>query len=220
MPSREEILAGLSWATNEAFLLSVAWHLLIVAGAFAVALGWRPSRRLAAMLLSAPLVSAGVVALGVGNPFNSLVLSVLAVVLVLLTATAEAPVARGARWSAAIGIAMMAFGYVYPHFLERGSVLAYFVGAPVGVLPCPTLSLVIGAGLVSGGLGRRAWSTVLAVAGLFYGVFGVLRLGVILDVVLAAGAVALLLATYLPTPHHVRRSSSHVQTFRRFGDSY
>jgi len=110
MPSREEILAGLSWAANEAFLLAVLWHVVIAGGAIAVALGWRPSRRLAGMMLSVPLVSVSAVALGVGNPFNALVFCVLAVALVLLALTAEGRVTRGPSWAAAIGVGMLGLG--------------------------------------------------------------------------------------------------------------
>jgi hypothetical protein len=51
---------------------------------------------------------------------------------------------------------------------------------------------VIGVALVVDGLGSRAWALLLAGAGLFYGVFGVARLGVTLDVGLIVGAVGLL----------------------------
>jgi hypothetical protein len=68
----------------------------------------------------------------------------------------------------------------------------YLYAAPTGVVPCPSLSLVVGFALLSGGLGSRAWSLALAIAGLFYGLFGVARLGVRLDIVLVGGSAALL----------------------------
>ncbi|MBL0220925.1 MAG: hypothetical protein IPQ07_44525 [Myxococcales bacterium] len=45
----------------------------------------------------------------------------------------------------------------------------------------------------------RAWSYTLAGFGLFYGVFGVARLGVVLDLPLIAGAVTLAVAV---SPRH------------------
>lgn len=86
----------------------------------------------------------------------------------------------------------MVFAWVYPHFLVGRSPLAYLVGSPMGLIPCPTLALVMGLALVAGGPGGRSTSLLLALAGLFYAVFGVARLGVVLDVALLAGPVGLL----------------------------
>ena len=70
----------------------------------------------------------------------------------------------------------------------------------MGLIPCPTLSLVIGFTLLAGGFGSKAWSLVLVAAGTFYGLFGVARLGVVLDVVLAGGALCLLALTQSRRP--------------------
>lgn len=59
-------------------------------------------------------------------------------------------------------------------------------------IPYPTLFLVIGVALLCGGLGR-SWARLLSVAGAFYALFGVLRLGVRIDLALLAGAIALAL---------------------------
>jgi len=83
--------------------------------------------------------------------------------------------ARGPAATTALGVAMIAFGWLYPHFLTFGPVTRYLVAAPMGLIPCPTLSLVIGFALLAGGLSSRAWSIVLAVVGLFYGLFGACR---------------------------------------------
>jgi hypothetical protein len=63
--------------------------------------------------------------------------------------------------------------------------------SPVGLVPCPTLAVAIGFALVGNGLGSRVWSLTLAALGLFYGLFGVLRLTVLLDIGLVGGALAL-----------------------------
>ena len=88
---------------------------------------------------------------------------------------------------------------VYPHFFGISyplpwvfGPLAYLYAAPTGLIPCPTLSLVIGFALLGGGLGSRAWSISLAAVGLFYGLFGVMRLRVYWDIPLIFGAAALL----------------------------
>ena len=84
---------------------------------------------------------------------------------------------------------------VYPHFLEQFSPAVYLVAAPTGLIPCPTLWLVIGFTLLAGGLGSRAWSLVLAVAGAFYACSECARFGVTLDIALAAGALCLVALT-------------------------
>jgi hypothetical protein len=102
------------------------------------------------------------------------------------------PVERGGTAMAIAAGFLIAFAWAYPHFLEARSPAVYLVAAPLGLIPCPTLALVIGLTLLAGGFGSRAWSLLLVAAGLFYGVFGVARLGVSLDLVLVAGALCLL----------------------------
>ncbi|PLW83854.1 hypothetical protein CWI75_00380 [Kineobactrum sediminis] len=85
---------------------------------------------------------------------------------------------------------MIGFGWLYPHFLDNTTSLVYLYAAPTGLIPCPTLSIVIGFTLILGGLGSRSWCLVLAMMGLFYGVFGAARLGVRIDGVLILGALA------------------------------
>jgi hypothetical protein len=87
---------------------------------------------------------------------------------------------------------MVIFGLVYPHFLENGSPVRYLVAAPTGLVPCPTLSLVIGLALIFSGFHSQATMLILVVAGLFYGIFGAFRLGVTLDLFLLFGTVSLL----------------------------
>jgi hypothetical protein len=101
---------------------------------------------------------------------------------------------------------MATFGLVYPHFTHTSSPFGYLYAAPTGLVPCPTLSLAIGVALIADGLGSRAFSLVLAAAGLFYGIFGVARLGVLLDVGLVAGAGVLLVRGLMitRTPRHER----------------
>jgi hypothetical protein len=86
---------------------------------------------------------------------------------------------------------LIAFGWGYPHFLETDRWMTYAYAAPLGVLPCPTLSALIGATLILGLLGSAVWSITLAAAGLVYGTVGVFVLGVQLDYVLLAGTLVL-----------------------------
>lgn len=91
---------------------------------------------------------------------------------------------------------MIGFGWVYPHFLDNAALVEYLYAAPTGLIPCPTLSIVIGFTLILGGLRSRAWCLVLTIVGLFYGVFGAARLGVKIDGVLLLGALATAYAAF------------------------
>jgi len=192
MPSSETILAGLRLASLTSLSLAGLWHALVAACLGALFFGRRPPRRVAALLLSAPLVSASAVAFIFGNPFNGCLLGLTALVLSTIAAGFErAPVRLGSVAERIFGGGLIAFGCFYPHFLDARPAVTYLWGAPVGVIPCPTLSLVVGFALAFGGFGSRAWSLVLAAVGLFYGAFGVLRLGVSIDLVLIVGVIGL-----------------------------
>ena len=193
MPSPPQILAELHTIANQAQTLATLWHILALMALIGLICGWRPSRRFVASALVLPVSSVAVMAWIHGNPFNGVIFTVLALTLSILgLRLPEDATCRPPRWALALGLAMVAFGIGYPHFLDAGSLLGYLYAAPTGLIPCPTLAFVIGVALVVDGLGSRAWALLLAGAGLFYGVFGVARLGVTLDVGLIVGAVGLL----------------------------
>jgi hypothetical protein len=208
MPDPAEILADLSTAANGAIAVAVTWHVLMAAVGVALALGWRPSQRRAGQLLAAPLASVALVALAVKNPFNAVVFASLAIAQFALARRGSIePVRLGPVTATAIGLMMLGLGWIYPHFLgDQGSWL-YFCAAPLGVVPCATLYAVVGFALL--GATRRAASNVLASAGLFFGIFGVARLGVRLDLGLMIGSAA------LAALRHPRCYSRPVATKRR-----
>jgi hypothetical protein len=195
------ITAQLTLAANRAIGVAMVWHFAIAVATVALILGLRPSRRAAGVMLAAPIVSAAVVALGIGNLFNATILGVLGLALVVLALRLSSrPVELGPVGARIVGGLLVAFGSFYPHFLQDETPVAYLYAAPTGVVPCPTLSLVIGFALLAGAFGSRAWSLALAVVGLFYGLFGVARLGVYLDAVLIVGAAALLILAIAQRP--------------------
>ena len=210
MPSPNAILDGLTQIASGATGVSIGWHLVVALAIAARLLGVRPQQRFAATALSAPLASVGVLALLFGNPFNGAVFSSLAVVLAILALAApRSPVAFGSTWSAVLGCSLIAFGLVYPHFLEGASWFKYFYAAPLGTIPCPTLSLVVGATLMADGFGLRAWRLVVAAAASFYSLFGAIRLGVLIDIVLLGGAVGLLVQYRMDAPKRTSISLEH-----------
>jgi hypothetical protein len=192
MPSPDSILEGLTLVANGAVEVSIGWHVVVALTAAALLLDVRPQKRSAATALSIPVASVGVVSLVFGNPFNGAVFSLLAIGLALLARRAPGgPVAFSSNRWVTLGSALIVFGLVYPHFLDRASWFKYLYAAPVGTIPCPTLALVVGAALVADGFGLGAWRLCLAAVACFYGLFGAVRLGVLIDLILLCGAVGL-----------------------------
>lgn len=195
--SPEEILSGLHTIANEWRLLSVLWHGYFVVFVLTLVSGIRPTRRMVGFLLALPVVSVSVLAWVHGNPFNGTSFALTAVVLVAIAARWSKEDVKVAPIQLAFpGALLVGFGWIYPHFLDNAIALEYLYAAPTGLIPCPTLSIVIGFTLILGGLGSRSWCLLLAVVGLFYGVFGAARLGVMIDVVLILGALATAYAAF------------------------
>jgi hypothetical protein len=103
----------------------------------------------------------------------------------------RAPLIRASPGWAFGGAAFLVFGGLYPHFLTTDTWTAYAYASPFGLLPCPTLSVVIGFTLAVGGFHSAPWNVALAAAGIVYGAIGVFGLGVALDVWLLGGGVLL-----------------------------
>jgi hypothetical protein len=187
MPSPDDILASLTAIAVAGVAVAIAWHAVLALAALALAAGWRPSRRLVRGLLLAPLVSVAIFAFVHASPFNGVVFAgaTLALATIGLRRDPE-PVRAGPAWAVTAGLALVAYAWIYPHFLPEPRL--YLIAAPLGLVPCPTLAVLLGVVLVGDGLGARAFSAVLAGLGLFYGLFGALRLGVWLDLGLLAGA--------------------------------
>jgi hypothetical protein len=195
MPSPQVILAGLTATANEWRSLAIGWHAALGLLLVALIAGWRPQKRLVGALLPLPCASVNALAWMKGNPFSAIVFAVVALVLALDVRNLPAQaVALASRRFAIPGAALMAFGWLYPHFLETQSWLSYAYAAPLGLLPCPTLAALIGLSLVLGMTHRCAGPLVLAAAGIFYGGVGVFLLDVSIDCVLIAGSAVLMVA--------------------------
>ena len=194
MPDAGELIDGLGRIANEWRPLAVFWHGYFAALVILLMAEFRPPSAVTGMLLSLPLLSVSVLAWVAANHFNGIVFALIGVVLIVLSTGRKQDSAQPApRWMTAAGMAMFVFGWVYPHFLGAVSFIPYFYSAPTGLIPCPTLSIIIGLALMQKGPVSRAWMTVLAVTGVFYGLMGAVYLGVVLDWVLLAGALLLLI---------------------------
>jgi len=139
------------------------------------------------------LLSVGINAMLVSNPFNAIMFALAALIFGIIYLKFK-PVQTGMKWDlvSVAGLVMVLFGFVYPHFLENADFLKYLYASPLGLIPCPSLSVFIGITLLFHGFHSKKWMLSAALIGLFYGIFGVLRLKVYLDVGLIAGALLLL----------------------------
>jgi hypothetical protein len=195
MPAPEEILVGLGEIANGWRALAVLWHGYFAAIALAIVLGVRPRKRVVGILLGVPLLSVSFLAWKNGNPFNGGLFAVSALALLAVALfLPRVPVRVASPWFSFSGTLMFLFGWVYPHFLESKSSLSYLYSAPTGLIPCPTLSIIIGLSLILGALGSRTWSRILGALGGFYAITGAAYLGVIIDWGLLFGASMIVLA--------------------------
>jgi hypothetical protein len=191
MPSSSEILDGLTTVALEWRPVAIGWHGALAMFGAAIVLGWRPSKRLAGFLLLSPFMSVSALAWVSGNPFNGVTLVALATALAAIARRLPVgSVQIGSGRHVGVGAVLVAFGWVYPHFVDV-SWTSYAVAAPLGLIPCPSLSAVVGLTLIFDLLRSRPWSLTLATFGIVYGVIGALALGVRIDFVLLAGSVVL-----------------------------
>jgi hypothetical protein len=192
MPSSAAILSGVTTIANQWRTLAIGWHMALGTLLLVLLIGRRPSNRLAGYLLVSPFLSVSYLAWTSGNPFNGVMFAALALMLIgLASRLSSESVHIASSLFFVPGALLLTFGWGYPHFLEGAQWTTYAYAAPLGLLPCPTLSAVIGLTLIFSRLGSTSWTMTLAAVGLVYGAIGVFRLGIALDYVLLAGAIVL-----------------------------
>jgi hypothetical protein len=199
MSRPEEIFSELSPLANQWQLFAILWHLYFAALAVALAAGLRPSKRVSSILLVLPLFAVSVLAwfsyLGVDGVLTGLTAIVLFWIAIHLP---HERVHIAASWFVSFAILLFISGWANPYFLPADAQVTYFNGVPTAFVPSPTISAIIALSLLVNGLESRSWSIVLGGVGLFYGVFGVLCLGMPLDLFLITGALLSIFLLYLP----------------------
>ncbi len=192
MPSAQDILNLTASISTSMVPLAIAWHVILGLTIIALLVGWRPARKLGALLLSIPLLSVGITGLAYNSLFNGIVFILFAIILAVIGLRLS-PVCyyTAPGWGRLFGWLMLFFAWIYPHF-GTGSWVHYLYASPLGLIPCPTTSMVIGFALLADGFSSRAWTWVLIVLGLFYGLFGAIRLGVWIDFFLLIGTLMLI----------------------------
>jgi hypothetical protein len=208
MPPPADVLANLTAIANGALTAAALWHVIVFAWLIALATGWRPSTRVSATMLVGLAASVSVVSFAFGNPFNGTSFALLVGVLSRVTRNiGRDPLAMATSWPPAVGGLLVVYGLVYPHFLEEAPLVLYGIAAPVGLIPCPTLAVMAGLTLVAKDAFSRSWGATVAGFGLFYALFGMIRLRVFLDAGLVIGTLALALLV-VTTPRRIPRSAS------------
>ena len=208
MPSPAEIVRLLHVQANGLAWLAIAWHAVILVGVIAVTAGWRPSSRTGIFLLVTPALSVSAAAFAYVNPFNGISFGLLAVVLMISGATQRSrPFEAGPGWAIVLGVALVLYGWCYPAFIGVPWYRTLYA-APAGVVPCPTLAVASGVALVAGGFGSRAIPAVLTPWTVFYAVFGIFRLGVVLDAGLLVASVGLVALLVHNVRGHAHQASS------------
>jgi hypothetical protein len=192
MPTPEEILNGLALAASKYTMISIFWHIILLAFLILLFSGRKFNQKIVAAGMAILLLSVGIIAVLVSNPFNAIMFALAALIFGIIYLRFK-PVQIGLKWDvfSVAGLAMVLFGFVYPHFLDGAPFYQYLYSSPLGLIPCPTLSAFIGFTLMLHGFDSKKWMLVAALLGLFYGIFGVLRLKVYLDLVLIGGALFL-----------------------------
>jgi hypothetical protein len=192
MPDKLQILHGLASLTNRFSALAALWHIALFL-LMAVWIWRRPSTRFMLGFLGLLLASVGILAWTAGNPFNGVIFLILTAAFAFFAAKTKGPSGTTKGFFFLItGSAMILFGLFYPHFVRTETWLTYLAYAPVGLIPCPTLSLVTGFFILQRGFGSKALTWIVIAAGFFYAIFGIAKLGVRLDAGLLAGAAVLL----------------------------
>jgi hypothetical protein len=193
MPSADAILGGLTTIANEWRALAIAWHALFAVLLVALLAGWRPSDRHLGYMLTAPVFSVSGLALVSGNPFNGMVFLVLGGAFLFAAQRLSGQPVNIASWPLLLmGAPLIAFGWLYPHFVDVAHWTRYAFSAPLGLVPCPTLAALVGFTLVARLFESRLWTGALLAAAVLYGTIGVFVLGVPLDYGLLAGSVILI----------------------------
>ena len=132
MPTREQILAGLTTLANQYSNLAIVWHVILLIIIAALSAGWKPGNSLMILLLSSLLMSVSMFAGMEGNFFNAAFFAFLVILSIYATLRSDNGSIKGDRsWPDIAGLFLIVFGLIYPEFLTTGSLLEYSYAAPI-----------------------------------------------------------------------------------------
>lgn len=194
MLKSEDIINGLQSIVNDYSTIAILWHVVFYIMIAALIAKWEPSNKIFGLLISLPLLSVAILAWITGNPFNGTMFLIATILILIFGLKADCQTINYSQLPFMLaGILMIIFGLVYPHFINPDNIFKCLYASPAGLIPCPTLSILIGFTLLYNGFGSQSVTLTLIVLGLFYGIFGVLKLSVYLDLFLLFGTISLLI---------------------------
>ena len=199
MPSAGEILKALTLLANKYMPAAILWHAVLLLFLLLLLFAkQKPSNHFAGYFLSLPLFSVSIFAWQTGNLFNGVLFSIAGFLLLFFTAKKKNEIitVNPNIWLRVTGMIIFLSGFFYPHFLQQ-DFWVYLYAAPVGLVPCPTLLAITGLVLMFDTRQSKSWFAVMIFVDIFYGLFGVVKLNVNLDLILIAGAIALFLQIVL-----------------------
>jgi hypothetical protein len=182
----ESILNAISLAANFSPAVNIVMHVLVLGAIVMLFTGAGPKlRRLifdAVLLILAAAVA--VISILVGNPFNMLTFGIIAVISLIELIRGKNLAGRpGLNLNTVISLIIIFIGFWYPEFVQAG-LPAMLVLSPLGVIPCPTLMVMLGMLNLAVPNVNRVQYIALIVMAAFYGLTGVFMLKVYLDIAL------------------------------------
>ena len=114
----DDIINGLQGIVNNYSSVAIIWHVVLYAFIVALLARWLPTNKLFVLLMCLPLISVAIMAFTAGNPFNGILFSILTIhAFTFGLRAAGQPVQTSTHVFMVIGIVMIVFGLVYPHFI-------------------------------------------------------------------------------------------------------
>lgn len=207
MPTPEQLLSSLTALANAWRPLAMFWHGCVAVFVVALIFGVRPSKRLSGILLALPFLSVSILSWLSVNPFNGIAFALIGILLnAISTRLPRESVQFAPLWPMSPGVFMFIFGWVYPYFLDESLPFSFSYSSPVGVIPCPTLSIGIGLALILNSLSSRKLSLILGISGIIYGTIGAVQLGVSIDWILLLGSVVITIFAFATLQRRARRN--------------
>lgn len=181
--NKEVILQFLPMLANKYLYINALMHLLVF---FTVAMIFMPhikfKKTVFNILILVLMLSISILSIVNGNPFNFLTFFVLSVFAFIEIIKAKNEITTPKiSIKTILCLVFILIGMWYPHFVNAHPALLIFL-SPVGVLPCPSLYVLLGLLNLYHPQVNKSLFTATALIGLFYGITGVFVLNVALDI--------------------------------------
>ncbi len=190
MPTAQEILRNLQTTVDAYLWLRILHHVFLILAAIAL---WRFRQKAGWIATSYLTFAFFSVFLGgvapIFNPFYLMVFGILTLLGIWELFNPQMDFSMRHTPNIQIAIALVGgfIGFWYPHFVEGG--LQSLVASPLGVIPCPTLLVALSLFLVAYPQTNKIWQWAVTVVALYFGIVGLFRLKVTLDVAVLALAI-------------------------------